>query len=80
MNSINKLLYFGEICTNLNRITDIVRSLVHLDMQKVMFDKKQLIICERRCPMAYAFEIHIAAYYIEEHLTFEYNTNTMNFV
>jgi hypothetical protein len=30
--------------------------------------------------MAYAFEIHIAAYYIEEHLTFEYNTNTMNFV
>jgi hypothetical protein len=26
MNSINKLLYLGEICTNLNKITDIDRS------------------------------------------------------
>ncbi len=30
MNSINKLLYFGEIYINLKKITDIDRSLVHL--------------------------------------------------
>ncbi len=40
MNSINKLLYLGEICINLNKITDIDRSMVHLDMQKEMIDKK----------------------------------------